>query len=190
MALWMSLASGLFWQFLGDAGPVSSGPPSFMGSISVPAIKVAIQNRQAFDDRPAGGRRHDLQPSPAARVGKDRSCMLWLDREGQILDCWDQVRELFGYCREELEGRHISLLLPTFADTDLLHAGAINPYLAFLCRCGTTFLAVGQDGREVSCTLFLNLVSLRRETALALIIRLGPQAAEAGWGQKNSAPPL
>lgn len=102
-------------------------------------------------------------------------CLLWVDAEGRILDCCERAEEVFSYLRDELIGRPISQLVPCLEAGELLRGGAVNPTLAFKCRCGTPFRIVGRDGFESLCTLFVNLVMLPvAGCALAVIVRLGP----------------
>ena len=114
--------------------------------------------------------------------------MLWLDSEGQILDCGESVRSMFGFERGELRGLPVAALLPALADTELLARGTINPHLAFLSRCATPFLAVRRDGSEHHCTLFLNSVVLPTGPALALIVCHWPQSATAGQPHREAGP--
>lgn len=79
---------------------------------------------------------------------------------------------MFRYVRDELIGRHVSLLVPRLAGIKLLHGGIVNPTLAFQCRCGTPFRVVGRDGFDAFCTLFVNLVTLPVGRSVAIIIRL------------------
>lgn len=115
-------------------------------------------------------------PVPPATPEEEEGlpCMLWVDAQGQILDCCEHAQAMFGYHREELKGRHISLLLPGLADTELMRAGDVNPRLGFRCRCATPFRAVRRDGGESGCTLFVNLVALPAGRALAVSVRRLP----------------
>lgn len=99
------------------------------------------------------------------------SCRLWVDDNGQILDCCEHAPAMFGYPREELPGRPVSRLLPDLAGTELLSADAVNPRLAFRCRCSIPFRAVARDGSESSCILFVYLVILPAGPAAAVIVR-------------------
>jgi hypothetical protein len=119
-----------------------------------------------------------FRPSPAVPEELDydagERCLLWVDARGHILDCCEQAEAMFRYVRDELVGRHVSLLLPRLAGVSLLHGGIVNPTLAFQCRCGTPFRVLGRDGFMGFCTLFVNLVALPVGRSLAIIVRLNP----------------
>lgn len=116
-------------------------------------------------------------PVPPATPDQEEGLpsVLWVDAQGRILDCCEHAQAMFGYRREELKGRHVSLLLPGLADTELMRAGDINPRLGFRCRCATPFRAVRRDGGERGCTLFVNLVALPAGLALAVSVRHLPR---------------
>lgn len=113
------------------------------------------------------GRRADV----AAEQPEGPGCVFWVDQQGRILDCCEEVETMFGYPHAELRGQHISRLLPALSGTELLRDGAINPRLAFQCRCAKPMRAVARDGQASCCTLFLNLVSLPGGPALTIILR-------------------
>ena len=79
-----------------------------------------------------------------------------LDDLGVIRDCSGACEPVFGYMQEALVGRHISMLLPQLADTDLVQEGRVNSRLAFLCHCAFAFRARHRDGQSFSGELFIN----------------------------------
>lgn len=79
-----------------------------------------------------------------------------LDDLGVIRDCSRACEPVFGYMQEALVGRHISMLLPQLADTDLVQEGRINSRLAFLCHCAFAFQARHRDGQSFAGELFIN----------------------------------
>lgn len=101
--------------------------------------------------------------------------LLSLDRDGNIVDCDPEASELFGYRTDEVEGRHISFLLPELARLPLLKNGAVNPRLAFLCHCGKHFTGCRREGWSFQVELFVNRVESASQHPLLLMVR----AAEA-----------
>jgi PAS domain S-box-containing protein len=79
-----------------------------------------------------------------------------LNDQGIILNCCSTCEHVFGYRQDELEGRHVSTLLPYLRDTELVLEDRINSRLAFLCRCATPFQARRRDGRSFNSELFIN----------------------------------
>jgi len=79
-----------------------------------------------------------------------------LDDQGIIRDCSWACEQIFGYVQEAVVGRHISLLLPQLANTELVQEGRINSRLAFLCHCAFSFQARRRDGRCFASELFIN----------------------------------
>lgn len=97
------------------------------------------------------------------------SCRFWLDAYGCILDCCEHAPDAFGYTRRELLRLHVSSLLPALARVPLLQRGAVNPRLAFKCRCAR-FSAVRRDGSARDCILFVNALDSPQDAALTLIV--------------------
>ncbi|MGA7178687.1 MAG: PAS domain-containing protein, partial [Thiobacillaceae bacterium] len=71
---------------------------------------------------------------------------LWVNDEGYILDCCAHTQEVFGFWRDDLRGRHISMLLPDLKNTAMLDEGGITPKLRLHCRPGTLFRGVNREG--------------------------------------------
>ena len=57
---------------------------------------------------------------------------------------------MFGYRRDELNGRSLHELLPGLDESVLLRDGRINPEVAFHCRCGMPFQVVDRVGRDAA----------------------------------------
>ena len=79
-----------------------------------------------------------------------------LDDQGIIRDCSWACEQIFGYVQEALIGRHISMLLPQLANTELVQEGRINSHLGFLCHCAFAFQARCRDGQSFTSELFIN----------------------------------
>jgi PAS domain S-box-containing protein len=92
---------------------------------------------------------------PHAAIPKELA-KITLNDQGIILNCCSTCENLFGYRQDELEGRHVSTLLPSLRDTELVLEDRINSRLAFLCRCATPFQARRRDGRGFNSELFIN----------------------------------
>lgn len=96
---------------------------------------------------------------------------LALDTSGLIRDCSDATEELFGYARDSLIGRHISVLLPALAHTALLQGDYINPHLGHLSHCGVPFCARRSDGEAFASEIFLTRLGDNGAYTLLLIVR-------------------
>jgi hypothetical protein len=129
-------------------------------------------------------------PEPASVAGErypERQCTLWADKRGVIVDCCEHAAAAFGYRPHELQGLHVSVLVPALADTDLLTQGmSINPRLAFKCRYAR-FRAVGRNGKDEECALFLNVIGTRGCPILKIILvgPLGPQSDHDSDGKET-----
>ncbi len=97
--------------------------------------------------------------------------ILSLDERGMIRDCNKAAEKLSGYLRGELVWRHVSMLLPQFAESNLLQEGRLNPRLSFLCHCGHLFHL--QDSKGCSLHSELHLVELDNSgrRTLRLLVR-------------------
>jgi PAS domain S-box-containing protein len=82
--------------------------------------------------------------------------MLALNDMGIIQHCSQTCEQVFGYRQYELEGRHVSTLLPELADTELVLEDRINSRLAFFCHCAIPFQARRRDGNIFTSELFIN----------------------------------
>lgn len=101
----------------------------------------------------------------------DHAAGLMLDERGIVCD-WDSACEmLFGHRRSEMVSRHVSMLLPQLADTELLKDGRPNSKLRFLCRIGVRFQALSRSGERFPCDLFLNSLGNPGSPPLRLIVR-------------------
>lgn len=97
--------------------------------------------------------------------------LLTLDQEGNIADCDFEASSLFGYRPAELQGRHISFLLPELARMPVFRGSAINPRLAFLCHCGKHFTGCRREGWSFPVELFVNKVEGAGQQPLLLMVR-------------------
>lgn len=97
--------------------------------------------------------------------------LITLDQEGMIADCDVEAGRLFGYRPAELLGRHISFLLPELARMPVFRDNAINPRLAFLCRCGKHFTGCRREGWSFPVELFINKVEGTTQQPLLLMVR-------------------
>jgi PAS domain S-box-containing protein len=79
-----------------------------------------------------------------------------VDDHGLIRHGNDICEEMFGYRRDELPGRHVSILLPQLQETELVQGERVNSHLAFLCHSGIPFQARRGDGRQFTIELFIN----------------------------------
>jgi PAS domain S-box-containing protein len=113
-----------------------------MATASILQVKSPLANTHATSGIP-GARSTDL-------------ATFTVDDLGVIRDCSGACEPVFGYVQEALVGRHISMLLPQLADTDLVQEGRINSRLAFLCHCAFAFQARRRDGQSFAGELFIN----------------------------------
>lgn len=98
--------------------------------------------------------------------------MLWVDDQGQILDCSGPIEEIFGYWKNELKGQHISMLLPDLAHTELLDQdGENSPRVAAQSHDAIAFGGVKPEGDENTNSVFLHLISTKAGRALSVILR-------------------
>jgi PAS domain S-box-containing protein len=97
---------------------------------------------------------------------------LWLNDQGQILDCSGPIEEMFGYWKSELKGRHISMLLPDIAHTALLDQNGDNsPRLVMQSRGAIAFGGMKPEGDESASSVFINLISAKTGRELTVILR-------------------
>lgn len=113
-----------------------------MATASILQVKSPLANTRAASRIP--------------EVRSDDLATLTLNDLGVIRDCSSACERVFGYMQEALVGRHISMLLPQLADTDLVQEGRINSRLAFLCHCAFAFQARRLDGHSFAGELFIN----------------------------------
>ena len=110
-------------------------------------------------------------PSPV-RAGRtsaiaDDLATLALDDHGLVLECDPTCERRYGYRRDELEGRHISILFPELQGFDLVVDERVNSRLAFLCQSNIPFQARHRDGGKMSSQLFINRLDRHRVVILA-----------------------
>jgi len=97
---------------------------------------------------------------------------LWINEQGQILDCTGLIEEMFGYWTSELKGRHVSMLLPDLAHTRWLdHNGDNSPRRAVQSCGAIAFVGVKPAGDEGAYSEFLKLISTKAGRELTVILR-------------------
>lgn len=103
-----------------------------------------------------------------------------LDCDGTIHDCNPTAERLFGYRRDELVLRHISLLLPQLAEVHWVEDGQPNPHLRFRGHIGHPFQAVTRNGNHFTSKMFLNDLGNAEQCRVRLVIRcIGEPSAPA-----------
>ena len=82
-----------------------------------------------FDDgsEPVQGLTRSASVAPAASQDmlQDMLCLIWVDTQSRIVDCSEHVLPMFGYRRDELNGRSLHELLPGLDESVLLRDGRI-----------------------------------------------------------------
>jgi PAS domain-containing protein len=126
-----------------------------------------------------GMSRSALQSGSASSDGSTDVARLALNSRGVIRDCNRAAEVLFQTSRLALLRRHVSLLLPQLAHTDLIKNGQINPHLRFLSRIGRDFETVRQDGERFPSRIFLSALGGAEGGELSLIVRPATAANEA-----------
>lgn len=114
------------------------------------------------------------QTSRRETLGEDERsdlAVLLLDTAANVTYCNSAAGSMFGYDARDLEGCHISRVLPEFAATELVPDGRLNPRVAFLCHCGRQFRALRADGSSFATELYFNPVASRGNDALRLLVR-------------------
>lgn len=97
---------------------------------------------------------------------------LWIDEEGQILDCSGPVEEIFGYWKNELKGQHISMLLPDLAHTELMDLdGDSMPRITLHSHDAIALDGVKPQGDETATCVILRLTSTKPGCDLSVILR-------------------
>ncbi|TCJ12975.1 PAS domain S-box protein [Parasulfuritortus cantonensis] len=93
-----------------------------------------------------------------------------LDARGVILDCDAPCERLFGYVRDQIIGRHLSMLLPELANIDLFQNGHLNDKLHFFCHIGRRFLVLHRDGARLAGRLFLTMIGSDDAPGLRVVV--------------------
>jgi len=97
---------------------------------------------------------------------------LWINEQGQILDCSGPIEEMFGYWKSELKGRHVSMLLPDLAHTQWLdHSGDTSPRLVVQSRGAIAFGGVKPARDDGAYSEFVKLISTKIRRELTVILR-------------------
>jgi len=115
---------------------------ALMVSSSIPQVKNPLAGMNASSCIPS--------------TGINELAALTLDDMGVIRDSSHACEQVFGYLPDELAGRHVCMILPQLADTELVRDGRINARLAYLCHCAVAFQARRRDGRHFASELFVN----------------------------------
>ena len=117
-----------------------------------------------------------IRPQPQSKTGHDHGlsyepAALTLDERGMIRDCNGSGEVLFGYRRNELVWRHVSILLPQLSGTPLLRDGEVDPQLDFLCHCGKLFALHNRLGNILPSELSLVQLENAGRHVLRLMVR-------------------
>ena len=99
------------------------------------------------------------------------TAVLTLDDSGRICDCNSAAAQLLDCAPGKVAWKHISIIVPQFAETALVQGGIINPNLRFLSHIGYQFDLVGLSGVHIACALFFNEVEDFGRHCLRMIIR-------------------
>ena len=99
------------------------------------------------------------------------TAVLTLDENGTIFDCNQAAAKLIDCVPSRLKWKHISKVIPEFAETALVQGGIVNPNLRFLSHIGYQFELVGLNGVHIACALFFNEVEDFGRHCLRMIIR-------------------
>lgn len=112
----------------------------------------------------------DFRPCFAYDAQPDM-CSIWLDDEGIILDCGDDLVAFSGYRWEQVIGRRIDKLLPELRQLTLLQAGEISTHLQVLCGNATPFRVVHADGHLSCCQLAMQICVSETGPVVVLTVR-------------------
>ena len=97
---------------------------------------------------------------------------LWVDEQGQILDCSGPIEEIFGYWKGDLKGQHISMLLPDLAHTELMELDVDGmPRVTLQSHDAIALDGVKPEGDASASTVFLQLFSTKPGRDLRVILR-------------------
>lgn len=110
-------------------------------------------------------------PRVRTAMAGDEPAVLTLDDRGMICNCNRACEALFKYRRSDLVWRHVSMLLPQLAGSDLMPGAQPNPRLRFLARIGCHFQAVTRDGERFASELYFNSLGNSERGQLSLIVR-------------------
>ncbi len=110
--------------------------------------------------------REELPAEPATD-----NIALALDGSGIICECDPAAEEVLKYRRNELLGRHISVVLPQLKEPQLMENGEPTPRLRFLSHIGRRFDMLTGDGEKRLTNLFLNRSAGPGPTRLRVMIR-------------------
>jgi hypothetical protein len=118
-----------------------------------------------------GASRQSYASPESSEVSKREPVSMFLDGEGNIIDCTECGERLFGFQRSELKNQHISMLFPFLAEVELLKNGHLNPFLHYLCNSGVSFQARACDGITFDSELhFVELVRHGQMPTVRLVV--------------------
>ncbi len=106
-----------------------------------------------------------------SRPANREPAALTLDSRGIVHDFNRAGEVLFGYRRQDVIQRHVSMLLPQLTGPELKQCSEPNSRLRFLCRIGQRFRALTRDGTVFASELFVNLLDGSGQGRLSLIVR-------------------
>jgi len=81
-----------------------------------------------------------------------------MDESGLIQNCSDQCEPVFGFKREELLFRHISVVIRLFSSIPPITGGRLNSHIDFICHCDMPF-EVRKKGDNGFLLCRLNIVT-------------------------------
>ncbi|MCW5618216.1 MAG: hypothetical protein KIS65_03240 [Nitrosomonas sp.] len=96
----------------------------------------------------------DQDQNPAHRI---KAVTFLLSGDGMIRDVNEAAGNILGYTAE-YAGRHVSGILPSLTDMDLLeeNGARVNPYLRFLSHIGHNFKVIAVDGRQFAGEVYFS----------------------------------
>ena len=128
-------------------------------------MATASPRRQADSPPVNAGTRHNAHAVIPRGFAK-----IFLNDQGIILDCSPTCEQVFGCQQDELEGRHVSALLPHLENTELVLEDRINSRLAFLCHCAMPFKARHGGGHFLDIELFINRLGSQNVVLLMRVL--------------------
>jgi hypothetical protein len=96
---------------------------------------------------------------------------LEIDGTGRVRSCDELGAKLLRGAREDILGTHISDYVARFTGADLVAQGALQPGIAFLCRCGVRFPTLTATGEEILTQIFVNERTGSAQDGVRLLMR-------------------
>ena len=97
---------------------------------------------------------------------------IWLDDQGQIVECAGPIEEMFGYWTGDLKGQHVSMLVPDLAHTDmqeLTDDGGLP--IALKTKGVAASVGMQPEGDENACAVLLKFVLAKAGRELSVLMR-------------------